>query len=448
MNISRKDLEDNIINLTVTIDPSDYSKQFDSKITSTAAKSALKGFRKGKTPTSVIKKMYGHSLLGELIDEQFEKTLSEYIKENNIRYIAQPLIAEGQQQITIDITNLKSYEMSYEIGLIPPYDVIGASSNDTYDYFVPSPKDDFITTELDYLARRLGKLEDTEDINGTELITVTATELENGVVKENGFTKDVVLFMQSMEDQAFKDLLLTKKINDEFNVEVSKLENQDIDYIKKNLFGLPAEYDLKADDIFHYKIKKISRLIPAELTDEVIKEKLQLENMEELQKEILSSFTQNSKPASDSLLKKAVMDKILANTDIKISDTFVRSWLTRMEKMDEEKVAQEIDKFKEELKWTYIKDELCLQNEIGVTDDDVRQAAATRIRSYEMQYGKIPQETVTNIVKQWYSDRNELYTLSEEARTNKLFNHLFTIIKKDEKVISSEEFDNLINAQN
>lgn len=448
MNITRKDLEDSIIQLTITIEPSDYAKKFDQKLASTAAQASIKGFRKGKTPTSVIKKMYGHGLLGEMIDEQFNNALTEYIKENNIKFIAQPLIADEQEKMVIDVTDLKSYTLTYDLGLIPQFEVFGASEDDTYEYFVPAPKDDMIDTELNYLARRLGKLEDVESISGDELVTVTASELENGNVKEDGFSKDVVLFMTSIEDQALKDLLLTKKLNEEFHVEVGKLENKDISYIKKNLFGLPDEFDLKEDDVFNYKIKKISKLNPAELTDELINEKFQLENMEALKAEILAGFNNSSKPASESLLRKAIMDNVISKTEVQISDTFVKLWLKKMENMDDEKINEELDKFKSELKWTYIKDSLSEKYDINIVEEDLRQVAGARIRNYENQYGKLPEETVKTIVKNWYTDKSELYNLSEEARTNKLFNHLFTTVKKDEKILSSEDFDKLFNPEN
>ncbi len=448
MNITRKDLEDSIIQLTITLEPIDYAKKFDLKLANTAEKTSIKGFRKGKTPVSVIKKMYGHNLLGEMINEQFNAALTNYIKENNLKFIAQPLISEDQEKIMVDLANDKPYSLTYELGLIPHFEVYGASENDSYNYYVPSPKEDMIDTELSYIARRLGKLEDVESVTGDELITVTASEMENGAIKEGGFSKDVILFMNSMEDQSLKDLLLTKKLNDSFDVEVGKLENKDINFIKKNLFGLPEDFELKEDDVFHYTIKKISKLNPAELTDELIKEKFQLDNMDALKAEILAGFNTSSKPSSESLLRKAIMDNIISKTNVDISESFVKLWLRRMENMDETKINEELDKFKSELKWTYIKDELTATHNIDVSEEDLRQVAAGRIRNYEMQYGKLPEDTVKNIVKNWYTDKSELYNLSEEARTNKLFNHLFTIVKKEEKILPAEEFDKLFNPEN
>ena len=63
-----------------------------------------------------------------------------------------------------------------------------------------------------------------------------------------------------------------------------------------------------------------------------------------------------------------------------------------------------------------------------------------------MNYGRIPQDTVNKIVKNWYSDRTELFKLSEEAKSNKIFDKLFTIIQKEEKKIPISEFEALFLA--
>jgi trigger factor len=448
MNITRKELEDSIINITITVDPSDYEKKFNQKLQSTAAKASIKGFRKGKVPANVVKKMYGQSVFGEMLDEMFNESLSTYLKENNIRYIAQALLAKDQERLVVDVNALKSYTLTYELGLIPDFELKGISSTDTYKFLTPAPKDNFIEEELKFLSRRLGKMEEVEDIQGEELVTVLAQEMENDTIKEGGFSRDVVLYIQGIEDKAFKDTLLTKKIGDSFKVEVSKLEGQDLDYIKKNLLNLPADYDLKADDVFHYTVKKIARLKPAELTEEVIKEQFGFDNMDQLQAEIQNSYKASVTPAAESLLKKDIMNSLLDNSNIVISQTFVKRWLEAQENMDEQKISEEIDAFTKELKWTYIKDEIVKNAGITIDNEDIRQGAVARIKGYEAQYGRLPEDTVKNIVNKWYNDRNELFNLTEEVKTNKMFQHLFTIIKKDESVIPAEDFDKLFETEN
>ncbi len=443
MNISRKDLEDSVINLTINIEPADYEKKFNQKLQSAAAKATIKGFRKGKVPANVVKKMYGHSIFGELLDEMFNQSLSEYISENKLRFLAQPLLSADQERLVVDFNTPKNYSLTYELGLIPDFKLAGISASDKYKYFVPAPKENFIEEELGFLAKRLGKQEEVNDIQGEELVTVLAQEMENGKIKEDGFSKDVILYVQSIEDKGFKDLLLTKKVGDSFEVEVSKLEDKDLDYIKKHLLNLPADYDLKVDDVFHYTIKKVLRLKPAELTDDIIKEQFSIENMDELKTEIMKSYKASITPAAESLLKRDVMNHLLDHSDIKISETFAKKWLEAQDNMDAEKVANELPNFIKELKWTYIKDEITRSAGIEVDNEDIRQGAAARIRGYEAQYGRLPEDTIKSIVNRWYTDKNELYNLTEEVKTNKMFQHLFTIIQKDEQEMSAEEFDKL-----
>ena len=140
------------------------------------------------------------------------------------------------------------------------------------------------------------------------------------------------------------------------------------------------------------------------------------------------------------------MDRVLDQTDMQVSEAFVRKWLANVEKLDNEKIEAELPKFVDELKWTYIKDEIARNFDIQVGEDDIRQVASNRIRSYEMNYGRIPQDTVNKIVKNWYSDRTELFKLSEEAKTNKIFDKLFTIIQKEEKKLPTAEYEALFLA--
>ena len=96
------------------------------------------------------------------------------------------------------------------MGQLPDYTIKGISESDKYEYILPLPGENYMEDELKYLSRRLGKLEEVENITGEELIYVTATEMDNGQVKEGGFSKDVILFFNSIEDQSLKDLLMTK----------------------------------------------------------------------------------------------------------------------------------------------------------------------------------------------------------------------------------------------
>jgi trigger factor len=444
MDIQRKASGELESQITITLHPADYKDKYEKEIQKATQKAAIKGFRKGKVPASVVKKMYGGSIFAELIDNLFNSKLSDYLREEKINFVTQPILSEDQERLSLlpnDTT--KSYTITYEIGELPDYEVKGISPEDTYNYYIPAPPADFVDKELTYIAKRGGNMEEVEDILGEELITVTASEMENGEIKEGGLSKDVILFYNST-DEELKKTLLTKKLNDTFTVEVGKLENQDLNYIKKNLFGLPEDYDLKADDVFHYSIKKIMRMKPIELTDEVIKEKFNIENLEALKEAILENFNANNEPSSRYLFTEAVKKNILEQTDFRVSESFLKKWLAVAEKLDQAKIDEQIAAFKTDLKWTYIKDEIAKLHNITLDSEDIRIAASDRIRGYEQQYGQsFSKDTVQRLVESWYADKTEYYKLNEEAKSRKIFMKLYDVVKKDEVKLSMEEYEKL-----
>jgi trigger factor len=75
MQVVRKDADALNITIELTLEPSDYSAKFESEIKKHKTQSQIKGFRKGMTPASVIKKMYGKSILSDIINDSLQEKL-------------------------------------------------------------------------------------------------------------------------------------------------------------------------------------------------------------------------------------------------------------------------------------------------------------------------------------------------------------------------------------
>ncbi len=73
--------------LTIVLDPADYKDKFDTELREYRKKAHLKGFRKGKTPLSAIRKMYGKGVLAEVINTKLQDTLTEYITEKELNIL-------------------------------------------------------------------------------------------------------------------------------------------------------------------------------------------------------------------------------------------------------------------------------------------------------------------------------------------------------------------------
>ena len=78
MQIVRKDIDSLNVTIELTIQPEDYSSKFESELKKHKNTAQLKGFRKGMTPITVIKKMYGKSILSDIINETLQEKLFGY----------------------------------------------------------------------------------------------------------------------------------------------------------------------------------------------------------------------------------------------------------------------------------------------------------------------------------------------------------------------------------
>ena len=79
--VVREDIDNLNAVVTVTLEKSDYEAQFDQELQKFRKQAAMKGFRKGKTPASMVRKMYGRSVLADLINNLLSKELFGYISE-------------------------------------------------------------------------------------------------------------------------------------------------------------------------------------------------------------------------------------------------------------------------------------------------------------------------------------------------------------------------------
>jgi trigger factor len=77
--------------IKIKIIEADYQPKYEEKIREASRKANIKGFRAGKVPAGMIKKMFGKSILVEEINHMLSHKLTDYIKENNLRIIGEPL---------------------------------------------------------------------------------------------------------------------------------------------------------------------------------------------------------------------------------------------------------------------------------------------------------------------------------------------------------------------
>jgi trigger factor len=198
--VVREDIDNLNAVVTVTLEKSDYMPKFQAELNKYRKQGQMKGFRKGRTPLSVIKKMYGKSILAELINNQLQQELYGYLQQEDIKFLGQPLPAEGQDLIDFDLKNLEDFEFKFDLGLAPEFEVQGLEDN--YEKLAVDVKDELVTEELEALQKRNGKQTPVEEaIEENDMLKIKAVEADKEDGLETTFSILVSRTTESVQSQ-------------------------------------------------------------------------------------------------------------------------------------------------------------------------------------------------------------------------------------------------------
>ncbi|MBO4670386.1 MAG: trigger factor family protein [Bacteroidales bacterium] len=99
MNLTKKQIDDLNLELTLEIAPEDYSEAVRKRLAERRRTAEFKGFRKGMVPASLIKRVYGEQALADAVNEVITSSLDKYIEDNQLHLLGEPLGSENQPEI-------------------------------------------------------------------------------------------------------------------------------------------------------------------------------------------------------------------------------------------------------------------------------------------------------------------------------------------------------------
>lgn len=444
MQIVRKETDPLNITLELTLEPQDYSGKFKEEIKKLRNKAQIKGFRKGMTPDSVIKKMYGKSILLDTLNETLQDKLFEYIDEQNIRYLGQPLPhKEDQQNVDLDVNELKTYKFSFDLGLVPELTVSGVSEADEYDYYDVEIPEKLVDEELNAARKRFGKhVTVTEDIQGNDMLSLDATELEDGKEKPDGWKTEFTILTDVIKDEAVKQDILSKKAGDTVVFDIYRLEDRDREYTNKYI--LKKEEDTPdPGSMFSAVIKEVSRVEPAELNQEFfdtfgeedIKDEASLRQF--LKKDLKDYYDHQSVQ----FMYRSIMEHLMTNNHVPLPETFLKRYMKETnENITDDKIDAEFMAFAKNLQWSLQKNHLANNFEMKVEENEIRRHFTNRVFSYLRSYGNMDYSFISKTVERLMQDKDQVNQAYEELLSTKVFDRVGEIVKRRHIPISQEDF--------
>lgn len=278
----------------VVIAASDINGKMDERLSELAPTLQLPGFRPGKVPAQLVKKRFGSSLMGEIIEKSVNESSQKTLEDRGLRPAVQPKIE------VVSFDDGKDLEFNISVEVMPEIAPIDFSTI-SLERLVAEPGDKEIREALDKLAdqhkgsepiktKRASKLGDIAVIDFTGF--VDGEKFEGGSAEDHQLELGSNQFIPGFEEQ-----LIGKKAGSSLNVKVKFPEQ----YNQPNLAG--------KDAVFETKIKEIREATKVNIDDDFAK-LFGMDELTALKDALKTQLEQEFGQASRARLKRELLDTL------------------------------------------------------------------------------------------------------------------------------------------
>lgn len=446
MNVTKNQIDDLNAVIKVQLCKEDYASQIENALKDYQKKAVIDGFRKGKTPLGIVKKMYGKAILVDEINKVLGESLSNYIKDNNLDILGEPLPSTEQKDLNLEDDNL---EFVYDIALSPEVNV-KLSKKDKVPFYTIKVDDEMIDKQIEGVCKNNGNMVTVDVVEGTEYLKGELIELgTDGKPKEDGIkNEDASMSVFHMKDEEAVKAFKGAKVGSQITFNPAKAFPNKTDYAA--MLGVSKEEAENINSDFCFIISEIKRYVDAEVNQELFDKVCgegNVKSVEEFRAKIKSDVENQLKGHTDYRFTVDARDKVLKkNEDVALPEAFLKRWMLAVNKdMTEEAVEKDFDSYRDEFKWQMIKTAIVKDADIKVENDDMKSMAREIAAAQFQQYGLfgLTDEQLDGFASRLLEDEKQRRGLYERALDNKIFAVIKDAVKLDEQEIAMPDFEKL-----
>lgn len=384
--------------IEVTVPAQDIQKTIDRELVAYGQRVRIDGFRKGKVPLQVLKTKYGSMVMGEVLQKTVESSITQVIKDKDLRPALQPKVELKEGQDFKEGSDL-TYTMKVEV--LPTFSVMDLSKI-AIEKPVATVEDKAVTETLERIAKSNRSFTKVEDARALKMGDVAVVDF-HGALKDGTSLPGMSGHDMSVElgsgqlIPGFEEQLVGQKVGAHAHVDVT----------------FPKEYGVKElagkDAMFHVDIKEIRE--PGETkVDEDLAKKLRFESLDKLKETITKEISEDYAQFTKMKVKRALLDTLDENHEFELPQGMIDlEYQSIVEQMEKEKASQNetlSDEDRENLKAIaerrvrlgLVLAEIGKDNKIDVSRDELYKAIHAEARKYPGQetqvlefYSKNPQ---------------------------------------------------------
>lgn len=433
MQIERINLDELNAELSISIEPSDYSDRVESAIKKYRKNAQLPGFRPGHVPVTLIRQRFGKSILAEEINTLLQDKIDGYIRENQLQILGSPMpVAEDQEVGNWD--NPGDFQFKYQLGLAPEFDV-ELDSSLSFDYYKVLVDDTLIDRQIKDMARRFGSLHTPEESAADDMLMVKLEELnESGEVKEGGISADTTISIEYINNDATKAALTGIRKDAQLSVNPHDLSANHEDLAK--MLGITHDELHHLSGNFRLTVNDIKRMV-AHAYDQELFDKMfgegEVKSEEEMRARVKSDLEAMFSRDSDYLLKRTIAKELRNKINPQLPDEFLKRFIrqTNEKPITDEILEREYPMYADQLRWDLIESRILGKYNIQVSYDELKGHVKSDYAARFAQYGiPVDDERLEEMAKEVLSKKDELrniYGFLQEEKIAQLIKEKCTL---------------------
>ena len=430
-------------NIKIEVSENDYSEKVNVVLKKYRKDAVVPGFRKGKTPMSIIEKQYKTSIVVDEVNKMLQDSLYKHITENKLKVLGSPMPLTDNE---IDWKNNTDFVFEYEVGLAPDLS-IKISQKDKLTYYNIKADDKLIENYCNDIAKRYGKMTNPSESIAGDLVYCLIQQLDaTGEIDSSGISNEATVSIDSIKDKKFQKQFIKIKADDILKLNVKEVFTNKAD-LAAMLKVSQGELENLESNQFQFKVIRINRLAPAELNkdlfDKVYPEK-NVKSLKDFKAKIKEEAEKSFVMESDRMLKNDVVLYLVEKVKFDLPDEFLMRWLVKSSEkpLTLDQVKIDYPNYSKSLKWQLIENKILEDNDVKITNDDLISFTKDLVKRQMQQYGQ------ANTDDKQLSDIAENILKNEDERkkiSNQLFDEKTLIIYKDlfklnQKSISYDDF--------
>ena len=434
MKIEQNRIDDLNLELALSVGQEDYADSRKKRLNDYRKNAEIKGFRKGMVPASLVEKIYGQQALVDAVNDAISEGLNNFIQENNIRVLGEPLPAE--EQASHEWVNGNEFTFKFDIASNPEVN-FELSKEDEVTYYTITVTEAAKKEMKDNLLRQYGSLEEGEAAKEEDFIIV---DFEQGETKVEG-TYVAVRNVAEASRAAFVGV----KAGDVLDVNVNEAFENETD--RASMLKVAKDELANLDPMFKMTVKNVKTFVNAPLVEETFEKIFGVKTEEEFDAKVEERIRAEYAQEADFRFSKDAKAYLIEKANLTLAEKFLKRWVYVVNdgKFSMEDIEKEWDLFIADYKWQMVRDFLMKKYEVVIDDADIL-ASAKGLAAYQFaMYGmnNVPEEQLEAFAKNILSQEEQSRRIFDQVENEKTISAVREVVSLKKKKISVEKFREL-----